>query len=124
MSIVARILKAYNCIEVIHMKLGFDIIDGVVYVDKKLYTDAQQVDNNISKLVGSPCVNLFKTRPAISTGIDSVTIDYRLADGIEIDMDPMIFVNELRSSYDFRIRGHLVVDIGNHEPVDMLINRY
>lgn len=106
------------------MKSGFDIIDGVVYVDKHLYQEAQLVDNNISKLVGSPCVNLFKQRPTVITGIESVTIDYRFADGVPIDMDPMIFVNELRSSYDYRVRGHLVVDTGDNKPMDMLINRY
>ncbi len=106
------------------MNSGFDIIDGVVYVEKKLYQEAQRVDNNISKLVGSACVNLFKARPAITTGIESVTIDYHFSDGVGIDMDPMIFVNELRSAYDYRVRGHLVVDTGGKEPIDMLINRY
>lgn len=106
------------------MKSGFDIIDGVVYVDKRLYQQAQQVDNNISKLVGSTCVNLFKAKPAITTGIESVTIDYHLSDGVGVDMDPMIFVNELRSEYSSRVRGHLVVDTGDSEPIDMLINRY
>lgn len=106
------------------MKTSFDIIDGIVYVDKHLYQEAQHVDNNISKLVGSTCVNLFKQRPTIITGIESVTIDYHLSDGIAVNMDPMIFVNELRSAYDYRIRGHLVVDTGDQKPIDMVINRF
>lgn len=106
------------------MNSKFEIIDGIVYVEKNLFEEAQNEDNNISKLVGSPSVNLFKTRPRIITGVESVTIDYRFADEISVDIDPTIFVKEIQSLYDYRVRGHLIVDVGDHQPQDMLINRY
>lgn len=106
------------------MNSRFEIIDGVVYVDKHLFEEAQHVDNNISKLVGSACVNLFSRRPTITTGIESVTIDYHYADEVSVEMDATRFIDELRALYDFKVRGHLVVDMGDHVPKDMLINRY
>lgn len=106
------------------MNSKFEIIDGIVYVEKRLYEEAQNVDNNISKLVGSPCVNLFKSGPMITTGVESVTIDYHFADEVPVEMDPIVFVKELKTRYDYRVRGHLIVDVGDHQPKDMLINRY
>lgn len=106
------------------MNSGFEIIDGIVYVEKMLFDEAQRLDNNISKLVGSPCVDLFKMRPMITSGVESVTIDYHFADEVSVNEDPITFVNELRDRYACKVRGHLVVDKGDHKPVDMVINRY
>lgn len=116
--------QAYTDSEVMHMKRSFNIIDGIVYVDKSIYQEAQLVDNNVSKLTGSTCMNLFKTKPIIKTGIESVTIDFSSVEGIGINKDPVLFVEELRATYNGRIRGHLVVDVGDDHPVDININSY
>jgi hypothetical protein len=106
------------------MQKSFDIIDGIVYVDKWLYQEAQQLDNNISKLTGSYAVNLFKPRPVVTTGIDSVTIDYHNVERLGVEKDPVEFIEELRSTYKYRIRGHIVIDQEDIGQQDLMINRY
>lgn len=102
----------------------FYIIDGIVYVDKHIFRESLQIDNNISKLSGSTCLNIFKTKPKIITGVESVTIDFHNIDGIAIHKDPLVFVDELRKTYQNKVRGHLVIDMGNESPVDIHINSY
>lgn len=106
------------------MKKSFNIIDGTVYLDKKLYQQAQFEDNNISKLTGSVCMNIFKTKPRLSTGIDSVTIDYHNGGDVRINRDPIEFVEEMRTTYQNKVRGHIVVDVGEDAPMDILINNF
>ena len=106
------------------MKNHFEIVGGIVYLDKSLYTDSLNVDNNLSKLMGSSCVNIFKTKPRIQCGVESVTIDYAGSDSVSIDQDPVKYIRSLQDQYHNRVRGHLVMDIGEGEPIDMLINLY
>lgn len=106
------------------MNRSFKIIDGIVYLDKVCYQQAQQVDNCLSKLTGSICEYMFKKRPTITTGIESVTIDFHNIDAIEINKDPVLFVQEIRLTYQNRIRGHIVIDEGAKTPSDILINKY
>lgn len=106
------------------MKEHFEIIGGVVYLDKSLFVDALKVDNDLSKLIGSTCVNIFKAKPRIQSGVESVTIDYATSDSIRIDQDPEIYVHKLQDHYHERVRGHLLVDIGEEQPVDMIINSF
>jgi hypothetical protein len=106
------------------MQKGFDIIDGMVYVDKWLFQEAQQLDNNISKLTGSYSVNLFRPRPMVTTGIDSVTIDYHNIDRLGIEKDPQEFLEELRSTYKYKIRGHIVIQQESMDQQDIVINRF
>jgi hypothetical protein len=67
---------------------------------------------------------MFKARPRITTGVESVTINYDLSDGVTVEKDPLIYVEELRQHYNSRVRGHLIVDVGEIHPVDLTINRY
>jgi len=106
------------------MKQHFEIVGGVVYLDKSLFADSLKVDNDLSKLMGSACANIFKTRPRIITGVESVTIDYADSDSIRIDQDPELYLHSLQDHYHSRVRGHLVVDIGEERPVDMMINSF
>ncbi len=106
------------------MKEHFEIIGGVVYLDKSLFTDSLKYDNDLSKLIGSTCVNIFKTKPRIQTGVESVTIDYADSDSVRIDQDPKIYVQNLQDQYHSRVRGHLVMDIGGEQPVDIEINSF
>lgn len=106
------------------MKGRFEIVGGVVYLDKSLYIDSMKVDNDLSKLTGSTCVNMFKARPHIQSGIESVTIDYHYTDGVTLDQNPFDYVEELRQHYQSRVRGHLIVDVGEAHPIDLTINRF
>lgn len=106
------------------MNKHFEIVGGIVYLDKSLYTNSLKVDNDLSKLVGSTCANIFKTRPRIQCGVESVTIDYAGSDSVSIDQDPVDYIRHLQEQYHSRVRGHLVLDIGEDKPVDMLINTY
>lgn len=106
------------------MMRSFNIIDGIVYVDKMVYQEAQMVDNNISKLLGSTNVNMFKKRPTITTGVESVTVDFHDVNGIGINKDPMVFVDEIREKYHKKVRGHIVVDVGDDSLQDICINVY
>ncbi len=103
---------------------SFEIVGGVVYLDKMLYSDSLNLDNDLSKLTGSTCVNMFKMRPRIWTGVESVTIDYEDSDGVMIQKDPNMYIEELRQHYHSRVRGHLIVDIGEKQPIDLVINKY
>lgn len=106
------------------MNEHFDIVGGIVYLDKSLYTDSLIVDNDLSKLSGSSCANMFKTRPRIQSGVDSVSIDFSGSDNVTIDQDPVLYIHKLQEHYHNQVRGHLVIDIGAGEPIDMLINTY
>ncbi len=106
------------------MNEHFEIIGGTVYLDKELYTDSLKVDNNLSKLTGSTCIYMFKTRPRIQCGIDSVTIDYTRSDSVTIDQNPVLYIRSLQEGYHNRVRGHLIMDIGRGDPIDVVINRY
>ena len=102
----------------------FDIVGGIVYLDKSLYTDSLIVDNDLSKLIGSSCANMFKTRPRIQCGVSSVSIDFSRSDNVTVDQNPELYIHKLQEHYHNQVRGHLVVDIGVGEPTDMLINTY
>ena len=106
------------------MKEHFDIIGGIVYLDKQIYTQSLTVDNDISKLTGSVCDNIFRIRPRVQCGIDSVTIDYTESDSVRVDQDPGTYIHHLQEHYHNGIRGHLIMDIGDELPTDMVINRY
>lgn len=106
------------------MKEHFEIIGGVVYLDKSLFVDALKVDNDLSKLIGSTCVNIFKAKPKIQSGVESVTIDYAMSDSIRIDQDPEAYVHNLQDHYHSLVRGHIVVDTGEGHPVDLVINSF
>lgn len=106
------------------MNEHFEIIGGVVYLDKSLFTDSLKADNDLSKLIGSTCMNIFKMKPRIQTGVESVTIDYADSDSIRIDQNPKMYVHNLQDHYHSRVRGHLVMDIGEEQPVDMVINSF
>lgn len=106
------------------MNKHFEIIGGIVYLDKKIFADAMQRDNNVSKLTGSTCENIFNARPRIQCGVESVTIDYSLSDRIRIDQDPEIYIHNLQDQYHNQVRGHLVIDIGLQDPIDMTISSF
>ena len=106
------------------MNKHFEIVGGIVYLDKSLYTDSLKVDNALSKLSGSTCVNMFKTKPKIQSGIESVTIDYTGSDSVVIDQNPADYIHQLQEQYHNLVRGHLIMDIGEGDPIDMLINTY
>ena len=106
------------------MNEHFEIIGGVVYLDKSLFTDSLKTDNDLSKLIGSTCANIFKTKPRIQTGVESVTIDYADSDSVRIDQDPKMYVHNIQDQYHSRVRGHLVMDIGEEQPVYIIINSY
>lgn len=106
------------------MENSFSIIGGILYIDKWLYREAQELDNNISKLMGSQNLNMFKPRPTVTTGIQSVTIDYHNIDSISVPKDPMLFVEELRSTYKSNVRGHILIKKQDHILQDIIINKY
>ena len=106
------------------MEKSFCIIGGILYIDKWLYREAQELDNNISKLMGSQNLNMFKPRPTVTTGIQSVTIDYQSVDSISIPKDPMLFVEELRTTYKSKVRGHILIKKQDHILQDIIINNY
>lgn len=106
------------------MNKQFEIVGGIVYLDKSLYTDSLKADNEISKLFGSTCVNMFKTKPRIQSGVESVTIDYAGSDSVVIDQEPVEYIHHLQEQYHNMVRGHLIMDIGEGDPIDMLINNY
>lgn len=106
------------------MKEHFDIIGGMVFLDKDLYSEALKSDNQISKMMGSCCSNIFSIRPRIQAGVESMTIDFTTSDAICIHQDPNIYVHQLQDQYKRRIRGHLLVDTGGERPVDLVINHY
>jgi len=103
---------------------SFNIIGGIVYVDKWLYREAQELDNNISKLMGSQNLNMFKPRPTVTTGIHSVIIDYHNIESISVPKDPVLFVKELRTTYDNKVRGHILIKKHNQALQDIVINKY
>lgn len=106
------------------MKQHFEIVGGTVYLDKSLYTDSLKADNNISKLTGSSCADIFKTRPRVQCGVESVTIDFTCSDNVSIDQNPGEYIRHLQEKYHNRVRGHLIMDIGEGDPIDMIINSY
>ncbi len=106
------------------MKKQFNIIGGIVYLDKCLYTDSLKVDNNLSKLTGSTCAGIFKARPRIQCGTESVTISYDGCDAVTVKQDPGQYIRGLQEQYHSKVRGHLIMDIGTGDPIDMLINKY
>ena len=106
------------------MESSFNIIGGIVYVDKWLYHEAQELDNNISKLMGSQNLNMFKPRPTVRIGIHSVTIDYRNIESISVPKDPVLFVEELRRTYKSKVRGHILIKKNNQVLEDIIINKY
>ena len=114
----------YNKVEVMAVEKSFCIIGGILYIDKWLYREAQELDNNISKLMGSQNLNMFKPRPTVTTGIQSVTIDYQSVDSISIPKDPMLFVEELRTTYKSKVRGHILIKKQDHILQDIIINNY
>ncbi|MCF8017772.1 MAG: hypothetical protein K9L62_00100 [Vallitaleaceae bacterium] len=114
----------YNKVEVMAVNNSFNIIGGIIYVDKWIYREAQEHDNNISKLLGSQNLNMFKPRPTITTGIHSVTIDYRSIDSISVPKDPKLFVEELRTTYNTKVRGHILIKKHNQDLEDIIINKF
>lgn len=106
------------------MKTTFRIMDGVVYLKKGLYEEAQYLDNNLSKLTGSSTIHMFGRRPQIRTGIETVTIEYTYSDPITIADNPMMFLESLRRNYEKDVRGHLVLDLGDGDRKDYVINLY
>lgn len=106
------------------MKTHFEIIGGTVYLDKQLFADSLRHDNDLSKLMGSACTNIFATRPKVQTGIDTVTIDYSESDSVRINQDPVDYIRRLQEDYQNSVRGHLIMDAGDGDTIDLLINRY
>ncbi|MDA3845612.1 MAG: hypothetical protein PF505_03575, partial [Vallitaleaceae bacterium] len=80
---------------------GFEIVDGKLFIDKDLFRQAQLTDNNLSKLTGSSCINVFKNRPVIHTGIESVTINYHNADYVNVTRELNRFISELKDNYHY-----------------------
>lgn len=107
-----------------HMGKSFQIIDGTMYVDKQLFYEAQEVENNISRLTGSFYTDFFKTKPKCITGQETVIIDYHNVDEIIIEKDSSLFVEELRDMYHSKVRGHLVICQDDGRSKVITINRY
>lgn len=121
--IVCFILKLYNYVEVIFMINGFEIVDGKLFVDKELFRQAQLTDNNLSKLTGNDASRIFKKKPRIYTGIESVTIDYHGADQVPVPRDINQFINEIKESYHYKVRGSIKVAV-NEDIFNVVINTY
>lgn len=102
---------------------GFEIVDGKLFIDKELFRQAQMTDNNLSKLTGSSCANLFKAKPKISTGQESVIVNYHEADFVQVPKELYQFVNELKTTYHRQIRGAIKVAV-DQDLLDVVINNY
>lgn len=106
------------------MSKNFQIIDGTMYVDKQLFYEAQEEENNISRLTGSFYTDFFKTKPRCITGQETVIIDYHNVDQILIEKDSNQFVDELISMYHSKVRGHLVISLDDGRSKVITINKY
>jgi hypothetical protein len=60
----------------------------------------------------------------VTTGINSVTIDYHNIDRLGIEKDPQECLEELRSTYKYKIRGHIVIQQESMDQQDIVINRF
>jgi hypothetical protein len=103
---------------------NFRIVDGVLYVDKTLFNEAQKNETIISKLTGSYYTNTFCTKPAVTTGPQSVCISYHDVDNVLIDRNPDAFVQELRSAFKHKVRGHIIITEDNVHTRDVVISNY
>jgi len=106
------------------MSNAFDIVDGILYVDKQLFNEAQLHDNSISQLTASHYTNLYTAGPRFKTGPETVIIDYTQADVLHIDRDPMDFIEELRKTYPNQVRGCITIHDQIHPRKSICINSY
>lgn len=106
------------------MNKSFQIIDGIMYIDKQLFYQSQEVENNISRLTGSFYTDFFKTKPRCTTGQETVIIDYHNVDDIYIERDSSQFIEELQDMYHSKVRGHLTICQDDGRSKVITINRY
>lgn len=102
---------------------GFEIVDGRLFIDKELFRQAQMTDNNLSKLTGSCCADMFRKPPKILTGKSSITIDYHDADFVRVPKELYHFIEEIKGDYHQKVRGALKV-IVEQDLLDIVINNY
>lgn len=105
------------------MNNEFEIVDGKLFISKELFRQAQLTDNNLSKLTGSCCTNLFDVKPRILTGQESIIIDYHDADYLKIPQNLDTFIDDITSTYHYEVRGKIKVSY-NQQIFDVVINKY
>lgn len=103
------------------MKDEFTVVGGTVYINKDLFAHALSTENNLSFLAGNCCSNMFRTKPMIRTGIESVTIDYSHADEIPIARNLDEFIDDITNNYHSNVRGQLTV-LSNNKIVDVRLH--
>ncbi len=106
------------------MNNSFEIIDGILYIDKTLFQESQHVENGISLLTGSFTTEIFSRKPALSTGPKSITVNYHNIDSIHIERNPENFIEKLRSEYPNQVRGHLLIAQRDTPIRDITISDY
>lgn len=106
------------------MNNSFEIIDGIIYVDKTLFQDSQNGDNHISQLTGSYCTGIFHRKPTLSTGPQSITINYHDVDHVVIERNPEDFIESLRHEYPNQVRGHILISEKDRPIRDITISDY
>ncbi len=102
----------------------FEIIDGILYIDKTLFQESQHVDNGIALLTGSYSTEIFSNKPALSTGPKSITVSYHNVDHIHIEKNPEDFIEKLRNEYPNKVRGHLLISQKDAPIRDITISDY
>lgn len=105
------------------MNESFEILDGKLFMDKKLFAEAQHSTNNITYLSSLSHAQMFQQAPDIHTGLSSVTIDYHNAVNMTVPRNLDEYITELKDTYQNQLRGSLKV-CSNNRVFEVVISKF